>query len=227
VIVASAELVPVIHAWLNTVGIEIPLQGTQTALGWTVEPQMSKRISVFGHPGALIFYSAVVAYTLYALTGQYRKGAAGRICSNTVQSALRSSIGIASMVGFAMIMEQTGMTYLLAVGLSQTVQVIFPILSPFIGVLGTFMTGSNTNSNVVFGGLQLQTAQLLSLPVAIILAAQNTGGSLGSMIAPAKIIVGCSTAGLAGEEGRVLRSTLGYGFLVTLAIGLIAWLLIR
>ena len=94
-------------------------------------------------------------------------------------------------------------------------------------MLGAFMTGSNTNSNVIFGALQQQTAQILSLPVAVILAAQTTGGSLGSMLAPAKIIIGCSTAGLSGQEGQVLRRTIAYGLIIAAVIGTIAWIASR
>ncbi len=83
------------------------------------------------------------------------------------------------------------------------------------------MTGSNTNSNVVFGVLQQETAQLAGLSAALILAAQTTGGALGSMIAPAKILVGCSTVGLSGKEGPVLKITLRYGLVITGIIGII------
>jgi lactate permease len=83
------------------------------------------------------------------------------------------------------------------------------------------MTGSNTNSNVVFGVLQQETAHLAGLSAALILAAQTTGGALGSMIAPAKILVGCSTVGLAGKEGPVLKTTLRYGLVITGIIGII------
>ncbi|MGD9080530.1 MAG: L-lactate permease [Desulfobacterales bacterium] len=68
-----------------------------------------------------------------------------------------------------------------------------------------------TNSNVVFGVLQQETAHLAGLSVALMLAAQTTGGALGSVIAPAKILGGCSTVGLAGKEGPVLKTTLRYG----------------
>ncbi len=83
------------------------------------------------------------------------------------------------------------------------------------------MTGSNTNSNVVFGVFQQNTAQLAGISMTLILAAQTTGGALGSMIAPAKLIVGCSTVGLGGNEGPVLKKTMRYGVLITLVIGLI------
>jgi lactate permease len=131
------------------------------------------------------------------------------------------------MVGFAMIMDQAGMTNLIAVGLSRALAPVFPFISPFIGLLGAFMTGSNTNSNVLFAGLQQQTAELLGLSVPLILGAQTTGGSLGGMLAPARIIVGCSTAGLAGQEGQVLRRTMAYGIIMTILIGAIAWIVAR
>ena len=52
-----------------------------------------------------------------------------------------------------------------------------------------------------------------------------TRESLGSMIAPAKIIVGCSTAGLAGQEGQVLRKTLVFGLVITAIIGIVTLIL--
>jgi lactate permease len=91
--------------------------------------------------------------------------------------------------------------------------------------LGAFTTGSNTNSNVVFAPLQQQAAQLLDLDLLVILAAQTTGGSLGSMVAPAKLIVGAAGVGLVGREGEVLKKTLLPGLILTGLAGLLAWLL--
>jgi lactate permease len=223
-VVGMAELVAPVHEFLNETQIAMEFPKTETALEWVTEAGVGKKISVFGHAGALLAYTSVAGYIIFSLTGHYKPGALKRILSNTTRSAVRSSIGIATMVGFATIMSLSGMTYALAVGLSQALEPIFPFLSPYIGLLGAFMTGSNTNSNVVFAVLQQQTATLLSLPVTLILAAQTTGGSLGSMLAPAKIIVGCSTAGLSGEEGQVLRRTIVYGILIAAVIGIVVWI---
>jgi lactate permease len=65
---------------------------------------------------------------------------------------------------------------------------------------------------------------MAGLSTALILAAQTTGGALGSMIAPAKILVGCSTVGLSGKEGPVLKVTLRYGLLITGIVGIITLL---
>ncbi len=98
----------------------------------------------------------------------------------------------------------------------------FPVVSPLVGILGAFATGSNNNSNVLFAPLQERVALLLSLLPSLLLAAQTTGGALGSMIAPAKIMVGCSTVGLKGRDGDVLRVTLPYGLAIGLGIGVLA-----
>jgi lactate permease len=224
VVVSAAELVPAVHELLNTIKLELVFPATETKLGWVTKAGKGQSISIFGHAGALLAYSSLFAYLVYSFTGHFNRDSLKRIVSNTVQSGLRSSVGIASMVGFALIMDQSGMTNLIAVGLSRSIKEIFPWVSPFIGLLGAFMTGSNTNSNVVFVGLQKQTAELLGLPVAIILAAQTTGGAIGGMLAPARIIVGCSTANLAGEEGQVLRRTIPYGIVITTIVGAIVWL---
>lgn len=71
----------------------------------------------------------------------------------------------------------------------------------------------------MFGALQQRTAELVGMNVLIILAAQNVGGAIGSMFAPTKVIVGCSTAGLAGEEGEVLRLNLLYGLIIVAGAG--------
>jgi lactate permease len=126
------------------------------------------------------------------------------------------------MIAMALIMEHVGMTELLARGLAQGTGAWFPWFSPWIGAIGAFMTGSNTNSNVVFGALQLQTARLLGLPISLILAAQTAGAALASVAAPAKVVVGASTAGMAGKEGEVMRKLALYTLLLVLLISLLA-----
>jgi lactate permease len=173
--------------------------------------------------GALLAYTSPLALLTYRSTGLLKHSDLCPIVTGTVRGAIPSSLGIAWMVGMAMIMERCGMTHTLARGLSSIMGRLFPVMSPFVGLLGAFMTGSNTNSNVIFAPLQKTTAGLLGLLVTAILAAQTTGGALGSMIAPAKLIVGCCTAGLQGQEGQVLRRTLPYALLLSAVIGLIAW----
>jgi lactate permease len=225
-VVSAAELWPWLHQTLNEVQLRVALPRVQTRYGWVTPAGTGRTLSIFGHPGALLAYVSIISALAYGRLGCYKPGVARRIAQKTLRSALPSSIGIATMVGFAVAMDNSGMTFVLAQGLSQAAGPIYPLVSPFIGLLGAFMTGSNTNSNVVFAPLQQQAAALLQVSTLVILAAQTTGGSLGSMLAPAKIIVGCSTAGLAGREGEVLKKTLGPGLLLAGVVGALAWIVI-
>jgi lactate permease len=171
----------------------------------------------------LLFYSSVLSHLLLRWRGHYRPGAVERIVRGTVRRALRSSIGIATMVGMAVVMQHAGMTRVLAEGVADAVGDAFPLAGPFIGALGAFMTGSNTNSNVVFGSFQQDAATLLGLNVFIILAAQTAGAAIGSTFAPAKVIVGASTVGLGGEEGPVLKKVMSYGLVLVGVVSLATW----
>ena len=133
------------------------------------------------------------------------------------------TFGILTMVGMAAVMEQAGMIQALAEPLAGAAGGGFALVSPWIGALGAFVTGSNTSSNLILGALQAHTAGLLGLDVPLVLALQNVGGALGSGVSPTKVVVAVSTLGLAGQEGhgtRPLAVTLAVLLLLTsLAVG--------
>jgi lactate permease len=195
----------------------------RTSLGWVTPAGPGRSINLFGHGGALLLYTILITFLIYRAQGRYNAGAGRRIVRNTLRGAVKSSIGILTMVGMAVMMENTGMTRLLAEGISQGVGSAFPVAAPLIGALGAFMTGSNTNSNVVFAAMQEQTAVILGLNPLIILAAQTAGGAIGALFAPAKVIVGCSTVNLGGREGEVLRDAILYGMAILALICLVTW----
>jgi lactate permease len=223
-IVSSGVMLPSVKAFLGQVKLTVTFPEIVSLKGWVTQAGEGKAINLFGHGGALLLYSSIVSYLVYRSKGFYKPQALKAILQKTVQSGVPTSLGIVSMVCFAMIMDHCQMIYILAEGISSVFGSLYPLISPWIGLLGAFMTGSNTNSNVVFGVLQQETAQLSGLSAALILAAQTTGGALGSMIAPAKILVGCSTVGLSGKEGPVLRATLRYGLVSAGIIGIISML---
>jgi lactate permease len=122
------------------------------------------------------------------------------------------------------VMSHAGMTDTLARGMAAAVGAAFPLISPWIGAFGAFMTGSNTNSNVVFAALQQRTAEILALSVPWVLGAQTAGGAVGSVIAPTKIVVGAATAGLEGREGEVIRKLARYVLPLLLLLSAVLWL---
>jgi len=213
-IVLAAQLAPPVHDFLGQVVVRVQFPELTTTRGWVTPAGEGRTINVFGHAGALLTYAALITYGLFSAQGRYSPRTARRIGRTVVRRAARSSLGIAAMVGMAVTMEHAGMTQMLADGLARVAGPAFPLVAPFIGALGAFMTGSNTNSNVIFGGLQQHVAALVGVSPLIILAAQTAGGAVGSLFAPAKVIVGCSTVGLGGKEGPVLRTAMRYGLAI-------------
>ncbi|HNT53556.1 MAG TPA: L-lactate permease [Anaerolineaceae bacterium] len=208
------NLIPPVNALLDAVQINFQFPAVSTSFGWSTPAEPGRAINILGHPGALLLYSSSIAYLIYARAGYYKPGALQRILRKTYKGAVNSSLGILAMVGMAVIMSHSGMTNLLAQGLSVSFgAATYPVVAPFIGALGAFITGSNNNSNVLFAALQMRTAELLGLDVPLILGAQTAGGSLGSVMAPAKVIVGCSTVGLGSSEGAVMGKILIYGLI--------------
>ncbi len=214
---------PTVKSILGQVVINPRFPELSTARGWTTEAGYGRSINLFGHAGALLIYASLITYAVYRWRGRYENGAVLRIVQGVAQKATRSSLGTAAMVGMAVTMEHAGMTHLLADGIARVAGKAFPLASPFIGALGAFMTGSNTNANVVFGGLQQSVAMLIGVSPVIILAAQTAGAAIGSAFAPAKIIVGCSTIGSGEEEGPVLKATLRYGLLIVAVLAALTW----
>ena len=95
------------------------------------------------------------------------------------------------------------------------------------------MTGSNTNSNVMFGLLQYETAQALGITSITIASVQSIGGSLGSSIAPAKVLVGTAIVGISEKKtdkdlyGEVMKRTIPYCLILVLLVGIQAWIVIN
>ncbi len=222
VITLTVQLIHPVRTFLESLlVIQEPFPATVTARGYVTPAGMGRKLPVFRHAGAILTYASILAYAFYRRAGWYQPGAAWRILGGTVHRVMGSSVGIASMVAMAMVMQRAGMTEILARGLADAVGRAYPLIAAWVGALGAFMTGSNTNSNVVFAALQMRTADLLGYSAAIILAAQSAGGALGSVIAPTKVVVGASTTGMAGKEGDVMAAL---GKYILISIGLISLL---
>lgn len=217
VIVVLATFIPPVAAALHIVRITFASPATVSALGWTTPPARTV-LPVFGHPGALILYATVLSAVVFASLG-YRPPWS-TVWRSTAQQGWPTTLTILTLVGVAMVMVYSGMTYLLAAGASRAAGRAFPLLSPFIGALGTVITGSNTNSNVLFGALQRDAARLLHLDPVLMAALQSAGGALGSMVAPAKVVLATATTGLAGQEGLVMRLTGRYVLVMVGLLGL-------
>lgn len=81
-------------------------------------------------------------------------------------------------------------------------------MAPFIGILGAFMTGSNTVSNILFSTFQYEVAASAGLSKVIIVSLQVIGGAAGNMICVHNVVAACTTVGVLGREGKIIRTNM-------------------
>jgi lactate permease len=216
-VILCAQWIPPLHAALQSVHWRAEFSPTSTSLGFSSPAEPGKAIAPLGHPGALLVYTSAAVGLLFARLGFLQRSSPQAILRNTVRRAVPVSIGIFLMVGISAMYSQSGMMARLAEGLSSAAGGAFPAVAPWLGALGAFLTGSNTNSNLLFAPLQQRMAQTLGVPEKILLGAQTAGGAVGSVISPAKVGLGSNAFRGNPGEGEVMRA-----MLLPIAIFLIA-----
>jgi lactate permease len=148
---------------------------------------------------------------------------ARKLASRTLRDMRFPAVTIASVLGLAYVMNASGMTNCLGLTFTRTGH-LFPFIAPFLGWLGVFLTGSDTSSNVLFGGLQKATAEQLGLSPILIGAANTSGGVMGKMISPQSLAVATAACGMVGKEGLLFRFTLKHSLILAAVVGLIVYL---
>ena len=101
-------------------------------------------------------------------------------------------------------MGYSGMTSDIASVLVAVTGSMFPLISPLIGVIGGFVTGSGTSTTVLFGSLQVQTARAIGSNPVWLAAANLVGAGIGKMVCPQSIAIGTAAVGISGSESKVL-----------------------
>ncbi len=91
---------------------------------------------------------------------------------------------------------------------SSSVGNVYPFFAATVGALGAFIAGSNTVSNLMMAQFQFDTAHLIGVSGALLVAAQAVGAAAGNMIAIHNVVAASATVGLLGREGQVLRMTI-------------------
>jgi lactate permease len=140
-----------------------------------------------------------------------------KIFGQTLKQLAIPVITIASVLGFAYIVNDSGIAITLAETLANT-GALFPFFAPVLGWLGVFITGSDTSANALFGKLQATTATSLSVDPVITVAANVSGGVVGKMISPQSIAVAAAAGHLVGKESELFRFTVKHSFIMLLII---------
>jgi lactate permease len=146
-----------------------------------------------------------------------------KIAGKTLFDMRFPALTVASVLGLAYVMNASGMTNCLGLIFTKTGH-WFPFIAPILGWLGVFLTGSDTSSNVLFGGLQKATAEQLGISPILTGAANTSGGVMGKMISPQSLAVATAACGMVGEEGSLFRFTLKHSLFLTFLVCVMVYL---
>jgi lactate permease len=169
--------------------------------------------------GTAILVAAIITSLVVGL-GAREFGAA--IADTWVQTRI-AILTVATIVGLAYLMNYSGLTYTLGLGVA-SVGPFFPLVSAFLGWVAVFLSGSDTSGNALFGNLQVVAAHQLNLNPVLMAATNSSGGVMGKMISPQNISTGVATTELKGKEGVVFAKTFKHSILLTVLLGILVWL---
>ncbi|WP_398466837.1 L-lactate permease, partial [Tardiphaga sp.] len=133
--------------------------------------------------------------------------------------ALRFSlITIAAMLALGVLTRYAGVDATLGLAFAGT-GILYPFFGTLLGWLGVALTGSDTASNVLFGGLQRITAEQLGLSGVLMAAANSSGGVMGKMIDAQSIVVASTATNWFGHEGSILRFVFWHSIVLACMVG--------
>ncbi|MEI8095092.1 MAG: L-lactate permease [Spirochaetales bacterium] len=204
VILLASKLVPPVYGFLG--------QFKSSVVFWEGgKPVDFKWVAT---PGVLILFAAFVGAQIQGA----KFSQIARTFGKTLWKLRKSTLTVVSILAMAKVMDASGMISNLAQVLVAVTGGLYPLVAPMIGALGTFVTGSDTSSNVLFGKLQLTVAGQTGLDPYWLAAANTAGATAGKMISPQSIAVATGATGLTGQEGKILQQTflfcLGYVLLL-------------
>ena len=222
-ILISSKIVPPVNELLGTTLVtqfELPVIGNTFKFGW------------LSNAGLMIFLGAVIGGLIQGLSfGQLMK-----MLGKTTLNLQKTVVTICCLVAMAMLMNNTGMTNDIAKGLVLLTGASFPFFAPLIGSIGTFVTGSATNANILFGKLQATAASDLGLVnqgtffgvsgnETNWLAAANCAGSEGGkLLSPQSIAIATAACDMEGQDGDIMRKTMPFAIFWILMNGLMVFL---
>ena len=163
--------------------------------------------------GTAILLAALITALLVRLPA----GELLRCMVRTARQIWLAVVTVMLVVALAYVMNYAGLAYTLGLAVASSGRA-FILLSPFLGWIAVFLSGSDTSGNALFGNLQVVAARQLHLNPLLFAATNSSGGVLGKMISPQNIATGVSVTDLKGKEGAVLARTFLHSIVLTLML---------
>jgi lactate permease len=201
--------------------VKIPFDGLHNMIEKVppVSPTPHKEAAIYNFnylsaTGSGILLAAIIAGLLmkYSLLDLIR------IYGRTIWRVRFSLITIMVMLALGYLTRYSGLDATLGLAFALTGP-LYPMFGTLLGWLGVAITGSDTASNVLFGGLQKVTAQQLGLDPVLMAAANSSGGVMGKMIDAQSIVVASTATRWFNHEGDILRYVFFHSVALAVLVG--------
>jgi lactate permease len=170
----------------------------------------------FSATGTGCFLAAIVAGALLKMKPRRMAQTFG----HTLYRMRYAVMAISCMLGLGFVTRYSGMDGVLGLAFTRTGW-LFPFFGTFLGWLGVALTGSDTSSNALFGGLQRITATQLRLDPILMCAANSAGGVMGKMVDAQSIVVATAATNQVGNEGKIFRFVVWHSIALAAIVGAI------
>ena len=206
-LLGTSGLVPPVHEALSRL--------SSTVTVYTGADPGSLTFSWVNTPGVWIF--------LAALVGGRIQGAGAAVMLRTLQGTVRQMMPtvttMLSVLGCAKVMGYAGMIGSISAFCIAALGSLYPLVAPWVGMVGTFVTGSGTSSGMLFGAVQAQAAEALAADPVWMVALNSLGVAAGKMLSPQTLAIGLAAVRVTGKDAELLRAVLPYalGFLAVMS----------
>ena len=172
--------------------------------------------NILGASGTAILVAAIVTI----LTARITWREAFEELHATRQQLQLPILMICLVMAVANVMNYSGMISAIALAVAAA-GTVFPLLSPIIGWIGVFVTGSVVNNNTLFAGLQATTAQQIGVSQSLLVAANTAGGVAAKIVSPQSIAIAAAAVGSAGQESTI--TSMGFRYSIILLLMMCGW----
>jgi lactate permease len=198
------------------------VQRTTPVVATTSPYPLTYRLDFLATAGTLVMFATLFAFLTMLASGA-KANILGLAARKTFKQLRLPVVTIAFILSIATVMNYSGMTSSMALALAATGW-WFPFFSAWLGMLGVFLTGSDTSSNTLFGPLQATTARVSGLDPILMGATNSSAGVMGKMISPQNLSVGAAGVGAVGREGEIFSRVIVHSLILTALMGVLAML---
>ncbi|MFC0179230.1 L-lactate permease [Thorsellia kenyensis] len=213
-------LIPSVKDFLTQYKMSFAFPETQTAYGHINTANANYgQISWLTHSGFFLLLSALLTTLYYAHKRVLSLSQIPSMLLITLDKSVPPALSIMLLLVMSKLMTGSNQIGVLAAGTASVTGAYYAFFAPVVGTIGTFMSSSNVSSNILLAQFQSSMANITGQNPAIFLAAQTSGGALGTMISPSNLLLGVTTAGIVGAEGSIIKKLLPIIGLLLLIVG--------